>query len=68
MAQLAGADASFMLVNGGSSGILAAILATVKEGDEILVATNCHKECGTMPLYFQEQSQYIFHLRLTQRV
>ena len=67
MAQLTGADASFMLVNGGSSGILAAILATVKEGDEILVATNCHKSVYNA-LYFQEQSQYIFHLRLTQRV
>ena len=63
MAQLTGADASFMLVNGGSSGILAAILATVKEGDEILVATNCHKSVynalilsGAKPIYISPQT------------
>lgn len=60
MAQLTGADASFMLVNGGSSGILAAILATVKEGDEILVATNCHKECVQCPYTFRSKANIYF--------
>lgn len=33
---------SFISVNGSSGGILAAIFATVKEGDELLVARNSH--------------------------
>jgi arginine/lysine/ornithine decarboxylase len=34
---------SFFLVNGSTVGNLAMILATVSEGDEILVQRNCHK-------------------------
>lgn len=63
MAELTGADATFMLVNGGSSGIMAAILATVGPGDEILVASNCHKSVynalimsGAKPIYISPQT------------
>ncbi len=34
---------SFILVNGSTVGILAGILTTVKQGDTVLIARNCHK-------------------------
>lgn len=34
---------SYMLVNGSTVGILAAIFAVCKEGDKIIIARNCHK-------------------------
>ena len=34
---------SYMLINGTSAGIIAAILASVKEGGTLLMARNCHK-------------------------
>lgn len=36
-------DNSFVLVNGSTVGILAGILTTVKRGDTVLIARNCHK-------------------------
>lgn len=36
-------EASFLLVNGSTCGILAAITACCRRGDRILVARNCHK-------------------------
>lgn len=36
-------DASFLLVNGSTCGIMAAITACCRRGDRILVARNCHK-------------------------
>lgn len=41
--RLYGADETFFLVNGGTSGVLAAIMAAVEPLDEILIARNCHK-------------------------
>lgn len=43
IAEFRGADRTFMLVNGSTSGLLAGISACVCKGDEILVARNCHK-------------------------
>ncbi len=34
---------SYMLINGTSGGIIAAILASVKEGGTLIMARNCHK-------------------------
>ena len=34
--------ASFMLINGSTSGILAAMLAVLKNNDKVLIARNCH--------------------------
>jgi len=42
-ARIFGADRSFILVNGSSCGILAAIAAEVPFGGKALVARNCHK-------------------------
>jgi len=38
-----GAEHTFFLTNGSTAGILAAVTACVKEGDEILVARNTHR-------------------------
>ena len=38
-----GADRTYYLVNGSSSGILSAIMGTVRHGGKILVSRNCHK-------------------------
>ncbi len=42
-AELYGAKESFYLINGSTCGLLAAISAVTKKGDDILVARNCHK-------------------------
>lgn len=62
MAELLGADKSFYLVNGGSSGTVASILGCCNPGDHILVATNCHKSIyhalvlsGVKPVYISPQ-------------
>lgn len=41
--RLYGADETFFLINGSTGGILAAVMAAVRPGDEILIARNCHK-------------------------
>ena len=58
IAALLGADNSFICVNGGSSGVLASILATCREGDKLLLARNSHKSAynglvlsGASPVY-----------------
>ena len=40
---LYGAEETFYLVNGSTSGILSAVSAAVPEGGHILIARNCHK-------------------------
>lgn len=62
MAELLGADESFYLVNGGSSGTIAAILGCCNPGDNVLVASNCHKSvyhalvlAGVNPIYISPQ-------------
>lgn len=42
-AGLYGAESSYLLVNGSTCGILAAVSAAVKKGGKILIARNCHK-------------------------
>lgn len=41
--RLYGADETFFLVNGGSVGVLASVMASAGPMDEILIARNCHK-------------------------
>ena len=52
IAEFRGADRTFMLVNGSTSGLLAGISACVCKGDEILVARNCHKAVLTIPFLY----------------
>ncbi|MBQ7950258.1 MAG: aminotransferase class I/II-fold pyridoxal phosphate-dependent enzyme [Clostridia bacterium] len=42
MAKVLGKKEAFFLTNGASSGILASILASVSDGDTVLVDRNCH--------------------------
>jgi len=58
IASIFGGDNSFLLVNGSSSGLIAAITTVCGDGDKILVARNCHKAVfsgliysGAMPMY-----------------
>ena len=55
-ALLFGADETHFLVNGSTGGILAAVFGTVKAGDRIIIARNCHRSvynavmlCGAEP-------------------
>lgn len=58
-ASLIGVEDLFYLINGSTSGILAAMLSVLKEGDEVLIARNCHKSVlnglvltGAVPRWF----------------
>lgn len=49
---------SYLLINGTSAGIIASILATVKQGEKLIMARNCHKSvfnavvlAGAVPVY-----------------
>ena len=42
-AELIGVKDLFYLINGSSSGILDAMLSTLKENDKVLISRNCHK-------------------------
>lgn len=62
MAELLGAEHSFYLVNGGTSGVVSAILGSCNEGDYVLVASNCHKSvynaltlAGVKPIYISPE-------------
>ena len=53
------AKSSFMLINGSTSGILAAMLAVLKRNDKVLIARNCHISVynglvltGAVPVWF----------------
>jgi lysine decarboxylase len=59
-AEVFGAEETFFLVNGSSSGIMAAILTACNPGDKLLVSRNCHRSVysgmiftGTMPIYVE---------------
>lgn len=58
-AELLGVKDLFYLVNGSSSGILAAMLSILKQDDKVLIARNCHKSVingliltGAEPVWF----------------
>ena len=42
LAQIYGTKATFMLLNGSTSGMIASMLATLKKYEKVLVARNCH--------------------------
>lgn len=57
-----GADNSFFLVNGSTSGVLAIIMAVCKSGDSLIVARDCHKSvingmilAGVNPIYIKPE-------------
>lgn len=58
--QLYGADHSYMLINGTSGGIIAAILASVEEGGTLIMARNCHKSVFNALTLGGMQPAYIY--------
>jgi len=59
-AKLYNAKDAFMLVNGSSGGILSAISAVTKAGDEILIARNSHKSVYHAALLNRLQVHYAY--------
>ena len=62
VANFYGADHSFLLVNGSSAGIIAAICATCSDGDTIIIPRNAHASVynglvlsGAFPMYIMPQ-------------
>ncbi|MDF2485430.1 MAG: Orn/Lys/Arg decarboxylase major region [Herbinix sp.] len=62
LSRMYGALSSYPLVNGSTAGILAGISATVRRGDKVLIARNCHKAVyhgvillGLIPVYCYPQ-------------
>ncbi|MFG6150796.1 aminotransferase class I/II-fold pyridoxal phosphate-dependent enzyme [Halobacillus sp. B23F22_1] len=60
-----GADETYFLVNGSTSGNLAAILASCRPGDHVLVQRNCHKSimhgielAGAHPVFFTPEYEH----------
>lgn len=51
---------SYYLINGSTGGILSAIGASVKTGDEIIIARNCHKSVYNAVKLFQLKTHYIY--------
>lgn len=65
MARVFGAERSFFLVNGSTSGLLAAISAAVEKGGKILIARNCHKAVYNA-IYLRELSvEYVYPMQTT---
>lgn len=61
-AELLGVEELFYLINGSSSGIIAAMLAVLKPNDKVLIARNCHKSVlhglvltGADPVWFMPE-------------
>lgn len=64
IANIYGADESFLLVNGATAGITAAIIATCTENTTVAIDRNCHRSVysglvlsGAKPVYFLPQAQ-----------
>ena len=56
---------AFVLVNGATGGVLAAVRALSKQGDRVLIARNCHKSvynavelCGLQPEYIMPDQAF----------
>ena len=52
------AEASYLLINGSSAGLIAAVMASVSDGGKLIMARNCHKSIfnslllsGAEPVY-----------------
>jgi len=54
------AHESFLMVNGSSGGIIAAIMTVCKDGDKILIARNSHKSVFSGLIYSGAYPKYIY--------
>ena len=57
---LYGSDESFFLINGSTAGILSAVSAATVQGDEILIARNCHKSVYNAAVLNRLKSRYVY--------
>lgn len=55
-----GADRAWVLVNGSSSGVMAAVSACVRPGQKILMARNCHKSAYNAVMLRAVKTEYIY--------
>lgn len=62
IAKIYNAESSFILTNGSSSGVISAMLATLKPNDKVLIARNCHISVynglvltGANPIWFMPE-------------
>ncbi len=60
LAGLCGAKESYFLVNGSTCGLLAAISAVAKRGDQILMARNCHKAAYHAAALRELHTEYLY--------
>lgn len=60
LARIFGADQSFFLVNGSTSGILAAICGSVKKGGRVLVGRNSHKAVYHAAYLMELKTEYLY--------
>ena len=59
-ADVYGADQTYYLINGSTSGILAAVCSTVPRGGRILVSRNCHKSVYHGIYLNQLKTSYVY--------
>lgn len=59
-ARVFSSDNTYFLVNGTTSGILAAIYGTVREGDTVIMARNCHKCVYNAVMLSGAKAEYIY--------
>lgn len=60
LASLFGSDESFYLINGSTTGILAAICGCMKKGGRILVGRNCHKSVYHAACLMEARAAYLY--------
>jgi arginine/lysine/ornithine decarboxylase len=64
-AQIYNAKSTFFLTNGSTSGVIAALLATINRNEKVLISRNCHKSVynalvltGAVPVWMMPQYNY----------
>ena len=57
---LYGSDECFFLINGSTAGILSAVSAATVQGDEILIARNCHKSVYNAVVLNRLKCRYVY--------
>ncbi len=60
IARMYGAEKSFLLINGSTAGILAAVSACCRRGQTVLMARNCHKSVYHAAFLLELEQKYIY--------
>lgn len=59
-AEIYKSDSAYMLVNGSTCGILAAVSSVAHRGDKIIIARNCHKSVYNACMLSELDARYIY--------